>query len=272
MENFDRSNPTLIVIYGIDGHAINPRTLTLTLSMFADVLTTIEKTLYPDEQFEFLIEPFENGSFKVSLAKVGEKTLDLAINIFASYIFSLAQPEKPPVITVTPDQVKIEYHDNTIIVPKEQATKYYQTRKNGSINGPIREAFSVLDNDKNVHYMQFSSNLPTFQNPITIPKKNFQNIVQGKEQISNDIYHDSINLTLLNIQSEWKNYSFECLWGDKKISATMHDRGDWIRPSQFRVGDQIIVRLKETQTNDYYTGDLMHSDYEIINVYEHLKK
>jgi hypothetical protein len=269
------SESTLTIVYGIDGHQINPRTLTASLPMFTEALAKIQSILFPSSEIEISIEPFENGSFKLNvvLKHIGETAKDLAINIFASYIFSLAQPQTPPVITFDKDGAKIEYNGNTTVVPKEKINAYYETRNNGTINGQIREGFSILDNDGKINYMQFVPNNPSNKNPVTVQKENFDKIIKGKEQNSKSEYHN-VTVKIESIHKDGQDYQCGFSWNDIKFLAIINNNNIdrfAMKPNKFEIGDELDVRLEEIKSNDYYTDNLIHSDYKIISVYKHIK-
>lgn len=275
MERINEFQATLIVTYGVDDHTMNIDTLTATVNFLTNIFYRINEIMSPEDRSSFVIEAISPGSFSVKFKEISKKAFEaVAFTILGGFAWEIVHPStpvtpKPPVVVVG-NKVQLEIQGNTYVMPIDSLAKYEAVRKDRYINGQLIETFSKLKNDERIKYLTFSpSDKPGTE--IYIQRKDFDKLTKTIDQIQEDWYYTDELLEILAITKAGKYYDGQFRWKGNVINIKFDDNVIKHKAANYREklqpGNIINVHLKEIKTNDYYTTQLIHSSFEIVDLY-----
>ncbi|TXJ28879.1 MAG: hypothetical protein E6Q24_04180 [Chitinophagaceae bacterium] len=277
MESFNEFQATLVVTYGVEGHEMNIGTLTSTINSLTNIFHRIDEIMSPEERSEFVIVAMEPGSFKINFKQLSKKVFEnLAFAILGSFVWEKIHPSTPELpkspIEVMGNKARLDINGRTYVMPVDSLANYEAVRKDRYINGQLVETFVKISNDQRIQYMSFSPSDKVKENPaIYISRAEFEKLANSIDQIKEDIFYQDEIMEILSLNKTDNVYQGKFLWKGKTIEASITDSNLKYMSSKYKEKLQpkkmINVRMKETKTNDYYTTELIHSRFEILQVY-----
>lgn len=275
MENFNEPTDKLILIYGTGNRGISTSTLTITLEMFQDVFYRINEILYPDEQAEFIIEKIEEGSFWVTFRKVAMVAVSITTGVFSNIIYSkYFSTQNPPLdgyVIMNGNNAVVKIGDTNFSIPIDSLDAYRTIRKDNFINSRIVESFGMMKKDDKVAYFALAADNTRVEKPELIPHENFDKLSQTIEIKSKQIVHPDTFIEVISTSFKQPIFSGTFKWEDKIIHAKITDNSFTFSPGKrseiFHAGKRLNVRMVETKSNDHYTNEMIHSQFEIVEVY-----
>ena len=272
-ENLNTFKNEIILVYGVEDHQINSRTLIITLDFLISIFHDIDSILYNNEHIEFVIESFEDGSFLVKIKQIGSEAVkNITFSIIGCLIYakvfqgpppSPPEPPKSPIVIIAEqDSVKVKYGNEVFSVPKD---KYIKIRKDEAIQGKLRETFSILENDQKIRSFSIRSSSSSPEPVVHIDRKDFSKIRQENEIIEETFYKEA-EIEILDFQSKNKNSVWKIKLNGSVESALLKTDLS-MKKLRISPGTILNVELKVIKENDYYTRDPLHISYEIINIY-----
>lgn len=185
-------------------------------------------------------------------------------------------PYSPTNVIVNYNEVIIEHGPDRIIVPRRDWDLKNSIRNSKAIKSHISTAFGILSEDISVTDFGIAASMDVSVAPVgIIDQTGFREIVKsyGKEDEQIDVpFIDEITkVTVLKIVFERGYRKWQFVWNGIKISAPIVSDAFFDKLAsheyEFAQGDVLDITLRIHRARDEFSGALINSAYEVIEVH-----
>lgn len=279
------NEPTIIMInnqitikFGGDGN-IKVDTLTEFLEIYKELIYSINNQLgYFSDDLIIEVSPPENGSFKIKISPKYEKILlksfeTIVVSTLAGLLlYYLTKPKEDKTL----EQIKLLLEKQN--VEPEIVNNVYNIYQNTDAEQKIKQSFVIVNEDENITDLKIDKNDIEI---INIPKSQFANIINRKEQIEivtepqKDVIRDEAILVVKTIHFEG-NAKWVFIFRGYQIKASIKDSNfiTKLNNEAFMKGDtfKVILARSRTYDEDLQTYIVDQNSYVIEQVLEHTSK